>query len=73
MNDLEKMNAMANGNMDIRMSGQILDVESNKKVSKITMQIDDSTAQSIMRGLATDEQTHYVALYVINKEQFDKL
>lgn len=74
MTDFEKMTIMANENQDIRMFPTLDSFSSTKKKSTITIQVDENTAQMLMRQIATGEpMTHYVALYVINKEQFDKL
>lgn len=73
MNDLEAMNEMCNQNLDIRMSGSVLGFDSNKKTSSIKMQLDYKTAQELMRQYATNEIKYLIGLYIVNKEQFDKI
>jgi len=70
--DLEVMSRMANENMDIRMSGTLVKATTVKLGGHITMGVDKDTLNTIyMSALGSD--THYVVLYVINKEQFDKI
>lgn len=74
MTDFEKMDIMADKNQDIRMFPTLDSFSSTKKKSTITIQVNEETAQMLMRQIALGlPMTHYVALYVINKEQFDKL
>lgn len=74
MTDFEKMGIMAGKNQDIKMFPTLDGFNSGKKKSTVTIQVDHDTAQMLMRQIATGQpMTHYVALYVINKEQFDKL
>lgn len=73
MNDLEKMSVMAKGNMDIRLTTNVLAADKVKQGGKITFGVDADTFNKIINQMATGEVTHYTALYVINKEQFDKL
>jgi hypothetical protein len=74
MNDFEKMSLMSKNDQDIKMFGTIREVTDYPKAgAAIKMQIDSPTAQSVMRAINGGEQKYYVALYVINKEQFDKL
>lgn len=69
-NDLRTMRLMAKENLDIRMSGHPLEFQSTKKTSWVKMQLDEATAQELMRDVATGKHKYYIALYVINKEQF---
>lgn len=73
MNDLEKMSKMAKENMDISMTGTVLSADKVKQGGKITFGVDDVTFNKIINQMATGETTHYVAMYVINKKQFDVL
>lgn len=73
MNDLEKMSLMVKNNMDIRMSGNIVGAQKVKAGGHITMGIDSQTFHEISMEMAANDHKHYVVLYVINKEQFDKL
>ena len=73
MNDLEKMSLMAKNNQDIKMSGNILEIQKVKQGGKITLGIDPATAETLLNQYGTGVTTHYVALYIVNKNEFDKL
>lgn len=74
MTDFQKMDIMANENQDIRMFPTLDSFSSTKKKSTVTIQVNEETAQMLMRQIATGEpMTHYVALYVVNKKQFDAI
>lgn len=73
MNDLEKMSVMAKNNQDIRMTSAVLSANKVKQGGHITVGVDHDTFQLIANQMFTGNKTHYVALYVINKEQFDAL
>lgn len=73
MNDFEAMSEMSKQNKDIRMSGTILNVDSGKKTSSVRMQVDEETAQLIARGIFSNNPTHYVALYIVNKNEFNQM
>ncbi len=68
MNDLEKLAVMVNSNMDIRSSTNLYEAQSVKGGGHITMGVDSKTLMDV----ATKDD-YYVILYVVNKEQFDKL
>lgn len=73
MNDFEKMSMMSRKNQDIRMTADIISADKIKQGGKITIGVDANTFNLIISQLFTGKATHYVALYVINKEQFDAL
>lgn len=73
MNDLEKMSEMAKNGQDIRMTSNVLSADKIKLGGKVTFGVDADTFNVIIRQMATGDTTHYVAVYVINKDQFDAL
>lgn len=73
MSDFEKMLKMSNANQDIRMTGNVIAADKVKQGGKITFGVDESTFNDIIAQIATGQITHYVAMYVINKKQFDAL
>jgi hypothetical protein len=73
MTDFEIMQEMGGKNMDIRMTGTVIGAQQVKAGGHITFGVDSATFQIIINQMATGETTHYVAMYVVNKEQFDKI
>jgi hypothetical protein len=75
MTDMQIIDKMASENMDVRMCGNDNLVNAQKCAGggKITIGVPEDTFQIIINQMASGETTHYVALYVINKEQFLKI
>ena len=73
MNDFEVMNKMSDKDMDIRMTPHVIGVNSTKKKSTISMEVDYATAQRIAKGLATNSLDCYLGLYICDKKQFDAI
>lgn len=73
MNDLQIMDEMASRNLDIKASTNCCGIDCNKNHGTVKMMIDHSTAQEVMKGIATQQETHFLVLYVINKEQYMKI
>jgi len=73
MNDFEIMNEMSSKGMDIRMTGNIITADKVKQGGKITVGVDESTFNLIINQMATNKTTHYVALYVVNKAQYEEV
>lgn len=75
MTDMQVIDKMASEEMDVRMCGNsnLISAVKNKHGGKITFQTDAGTFQLIVNQMVTGNNTHYVAMYVINKEQFDKI
>jgi hypothetical protein len=75
MTDMQVIDKMASENMDVRMCGNcnLISADKNKHGGKITFQTDAETFQLIVNQMVTGNNTHYVAMYVINKKQFDKI
>lgn len=71
--DLIVMQEMASQNMDIRCSASLIEVKKVKGGASISFGIDDATGQMLMREFAANNVEHYCIMYVVNKEQFDKL
>jgi len=73
MTDFEKMGIMSKEGKDIRMTSNVLAADKVKKGGKITFGVDADTFNVIINQMATGERTHYVAMYVINKEEFESI
>lgn len=71
--DFQVMDKMATKNMDIRMTGTIVKAQKVKAGGHVTFGVDADTLGVIMNQLATGENTHYIAMYVINKKQFQTI
>jgi hypothetical protein len=71
--DMQVIDEMASKNMDVKMTGNLLKADKRKHGGEITFGVDHETFNQIIAQMATGETTHYVAVYVINKEQFDKI
>lgn len=71
--DMQVIDEMASKNMDVKMSGNVLKADKRKYGGEITFGVDHETFGQIINQMATGKNTHYVAMYVINKEQFDKI
>lgn len=71
--DFDVMNEMSANNMDISMCGDIVQSQVAKGGGKVTVGVPEKIHHIIANQLFTGNTTHYVALYIVNKEQFDKL
>lgn len=69
MNDFEVMSEMSKKNLDIRMSPSLVATQQVKAGGHITMGIDGKTLMDV----TLNPEKYYVALYVVNKEQFDSI
>jgi len=70
MTDFEAMSRMASENMDIRMSPYFVSAKliDKGRAGHVTMGVDAQVIHDLAFG-----ENHMVALYVINKEQFNKV
>lgn len=73
MNDFQAMDAMSSESKDIRMNGNIVGVDRRKGGGLVTFSVDEDTFDILSHQLATGNITHYAAIYVVNKAQFDKI
>lgn len=72
--DFEVMSQMAGSNQDIRMSGNFVSVQKVKQGGQVVMGIDDKTLHDLLQSVVDgQDQKYYVALYVVNKQQFDQI
>jgi hypothetical protein len=71
--DMQVIDEMASKNMDVKMTGNLLKADKRKYGGEISFGVDHETFGQIISQMATGKTTHYVAVYVINKEQFDKI
>ena len=71
--DFEVMMEMSRKNMDIAMSGAMVEAKKVKKGGHITMGVSPDSFEKIIQAAFTGEQEYFVALYVINKQQFLEL
>lgn len=69
MNDLDKLSQMANNNQNIRMSTSLVRADKVKAGGHITMGIDGET----LMELVLHPEKYMVALYVIDREQFNAI
>lgn len=67
--DFQVMQEMSDKNLDIRMSSALIIVQSVKQGGLITMGVDDKT----LRDVAINTENYYIALYVVDKKQFDQI
>jgi hypothetical protein len=75
MTDMHVIDKMASENMDVRMCGNenLRNAQLCKGGGLITIGVPADTYDIIANQMANGNNTHYVALYVINKEQFLKI
>lgn len=71
MTDFEVMQKMSQDNLDIRMTGTIVRADMVKAGGHITFGVDRNTFNDIAMQMAAGEKKYLVAMYVVNKEQFD--
>lgn len=73
MNDLEKMNHMVKNNMKIKASTTLVEMKMVKAGGHVTMGVDSNTYHELSKSFGLGKNDTYVIMYVIDKEQFDKL
>lgn len=73
MTDFEVMDKMAAADMDITTCGDITESKVAKGGGKVTIGVPEKIHHIIANQLVFGQTTHYVALYIVNKEQFDKI
>jgi len=74
MTDFEVMDIMASENKDIRMNGNVIEAKKAKGGGRITFGVDENTFNLIINQMVLGKTTtHYVAIYVVNKQQFDEI
>lgn len=73
MTDFEVMQKMSQDNLDIRMTGTIVRADMVKAGGHITFGVDRNTFNDISHQMFTGEKKYLVAVYVVNKEQFDNI
>lgn len=73
MTDFEVMQKMSKDNMDISMLPDIVEIKKNKQGGLITVGSPPEIIDKILRGTFLKSDKYYIAVYVINKEQFDSI
>lgn len=73
MSDLEVMNEMAKQNLDIAMFPDLIKADKAKGGGHITFGVPAAPFTTIVNQMFTGNATHYVVVYVINKEQFNQI
>jgi hypothetical protein len=71
--DMQAIDEMASKNMDVKMSGNLIKADKRKYGGEITFGVDHETFGQIINQMVTGITSHYAVVYVINKEQFDKI
>lgn len=73
--DFIVMQEMSENNMDIACASEQLNFtrDEKRKGGKVTIGVASPQFDYLINQAATDKQTHYAILYIINKEQFDKI
>lgn len=74
MNDFEVMSKMSQDGLDIMMCPDIItETKTAKGGGKVTVGVPAEVHHLIANQLFSGNATHYVALYIVNKEQFDAI
>lgn len=73
MSDFEIFQKMSEENMDISCFPEQLDFQRDKRGGRVTFGISSPYFDHLINQAATGVQTHYAIVYVVNKEQFDRL
>lgn len=73
--DLLVMHEMCVSNMDIACAVDQLNLQRDekRKGGKVTFGVASPQFDYLINQAATGKTTHYAILYIINKEQFDKI
>jgi len=71
--DLIVLQEMSQQDMDIKSSCNLVGGRKVKQGAILEIGVDNSTFQQLALQMATNNVTHYVVTYIVNKEQFDKL
>lgn len=71
--DLIVLQEMSQQDMDIKSSCNLVGGRKVKQGAILEIGVDYSTFQQLALQMATNNVTHYVVTYIVNKEQFDKL
>jgi hypothetical protein len=74
MTDFEIMDKMAEQSMDITMCPDIVSCDKNKKGGTVKFGLPSPAFEKVINSLANvGREEYYVAMYIINKKQFDKI
>lgn len=71
--DFEVFQIMSDNSMDIGCHPDQLNFTRDKRGGKVTFGIANPHFDSLINQAATGVVTHYAVVYVVSKEQFDKL
>jgi hypothetical protein len=71
--DFLVMDEMSKNNMDIACAVDQLNFQRNKMGGRVTFGVASPQFDHLINQAATGKTTHYAILYIVNKEQFDKL
>lgn len=64
---------MSKQNMDIACAVELLNFTRNKKGGLVTVGVASPQFDHLINQAATGKTTHYGIMYIVNKEQFDKI
>lgn len=71
--DFIVMDEMIHNNMDIACAVEQLNFTRNKKGGLVTFGVASPQFDYLINQAANGKTTHYAILYIVNKEQFDKI
>ena len=70
LNDLQVLHIMADLKQDIKSSTHFVEARKHKAGGLITIGVDDATFINLSSGVLFNDVSHYVILYVVNKDQY---
>lgn len=73
LSSFEVMDFMMDAGKDLRVYSKIEAMSCTKEKSTITIEIDAEVANDLRRNAAKGEPNHYIALYIVNKQEFDEI
>lgn len=73
MSDFEVFQKMSEQDMDIACFIEQLNFQRDKRGGKVTFGVSSPHFDHLINQAATGIQTHYAIVYVVNKEQFDRI
>lgn len=71
--DFIVMSEMSQANMDISMCFEIVNLKRVRGGGHITIGVGEDAISKMMNSVISTKPTYYCALYIINREQFDKI
>lgn len=71
--DLLVMQEMCDQNLDIACALDLMNFQRSKRGGLVTVGVASPQFDHLINQAATGTTTHYAILYIINKEQFDKI